>query len=704
MTDASSRHVLRGGGETLLFEVRDGRPRLVAWGAGLDPAALDPRWFDPATPHGMLDAGEALDLVPQAGLGYAGAPGFEVSRAVAAGLTQAVCTEVRERVGGLEFRLEDAAAGVLLTLEVELDGETGVASFASRIANTGETPLQVQTLAAITLPVPGDEVLAFSGRWAREMQFERRRLGAGAWVHEGRTGRTSHHAPPFLVVGQPGFDDDTGEVFAVHLAWSGNHTMRVERLRDGRVALQAAALLLPGEIVLEPGEAFDSPRLYVARADDGLNGLSHRLHRFVRSKVLPPGLATRPRPVTFSTWEAIYFDHQPTALETLAERAAALGVERFVLDDGWFRGRDNDRTSLGDWTADVSKYPDGLGPLIQRVNDLGMAFGLWVEPEMANARSDLLEAHPDWRLGDPDRVQPLGRQQYVLDLTRPEVSDAIFRQLDALLTEHPIAFLKWDMNRDLTHAVSRGRWAADAQTRAAYALIDRVRAAHPRVEIEACASGGARADYEILRRTERIWTSDCNDPIDRQQIQAAFALFFPAEVMGAHIGPETAHTTGRSTPLATRAMTAVFGHMGLELDLRALTPEDEAQVRAAIALHKRFRPLLHGGRRIRLRPLDDAMLAFMVADETRALVSVAQLASPRHPMPAPLRLPHLDPAAVWTVRWLNPPAHPERTMKVIPPLARGETLAATGALLATAGLPLPVLRTHEVAVFHLERR
>jgi len=477
----------------------------------------------------------------------------------------------------------------------------------------------------------------------------------------------------------------------------------VGRLGDGRVQVQAGELLLPGGMVLAPGERYRTPVLHVARSGEGLNGLSDRFHAFIRSRILSDRLAKRPRPVHFNTWEAVYFRHDPDVLADLVQRAAAVGVERFVLDDGWFRGRDDDRTSLGDWTPDPGKYPDGLGPLIARVQAAGMAFGLWVEPEMANADSDLLRAHPDWILGEPGRDQPLGRGQYVLDLTRPEVFETILAQLDRLLADNAIDYLKWDMNRDLTHPVSGGRAAVHRQTRAVYALIDALKARHPAVEIESCASGGGRADYEILRRTDRIWTSDCNDPLERQAIQRGFGLFFPPEVMGAHVGPRRSHTTARETSMALRAWTALFGHFGIEADLREMTDRELETLRAVIAVYKQHRALLHGGRTLRLVHVDPGMTATMIANPGGALVSAAQTATPQTPTLAPLRLAGLDAAARYSVRLLNPPRHPGRTMKSAPAALGGTAVPASGAALMATGLPLPVLRAEEIAVFHIAR-
>ena len=553
------------------------------------------------------------------------------------------------------------------------------------------------------MPVPDHgELLAFGGRWAREFTTHRIALPVGGFVSEGRTGRTSHHAPPYLIVGEPGFGEHHGAILAIHLAWSGDHRMAAERLRDGRVQLQAGELFLPGEVSLAPGEVYETPWLNAARSDAGLNGLSDRFHPFVRHTILG-GRLEKPRPVHFNTWEAVYFRHDLDELKALADMAAGVGAERFVLDDGWFKGRHGDTAGLGDWTPDPGKYPDGLGPLIDHVTGLGLEFGLWVEPEMANADSDLLRAHPDWVLGDPDREQPLGRGQYVLDLTRAEVAENLFGQIDALLGAHPIAYLKWDMNRDLTHAVSGGKPASRRQTLAVYALIDRLHAAHPGVEIESCASGGGRADYEILKRTDRIWTSDCNDPFERQAIQRAFSIFFPPEVMGAHVGPAASHTTARTTSLDFRAMTALFGHFGIEADVRDFSEADRAALAAVIALHKAHRGTLHGGRLVRQTTTDPGAAAFLVIGPDEALASYAQLETPPHATPAPFLLLGLDPDADHEVRLLNPPTRPRTSMKTAPTLALGEPLTASGRLLEQVGLPLPILRAGEIAVFHLRR-
>jgi alpha-galactosidase len=598
--------------------------------------------------------------------------------------------------------LNDADLAATLYLELTLDQKTGVLTCCTKLTNTGNDGLKLDWLAGLTLPTEFADLVLFDGRWALEFQPVRQYLHSGQIVKENRTGRTSHHCPPFLIAGERGFGENHGAVVALHFAWSGNHKFIAERLRDGRIQLQCGALLAPGEIILKNGENWESPPVYVARGSCGLNDVTRKLHSFVRQNILSPRITRKPRPVHFNTWEAVYFQHDMAALTELVELAANVGAERFVLDDGWFKGRINDSAGLGDWEVDRTKYPDGLKPLIDRVIASGMEFGLWVEPEMANSDSDLMRAHPDWVLGLKDRPQPLGRGQYILDLTRPEVVNAIFDKIDALLREYPISYLKWDANRDTSHGVSGGRPAIFAQTQALYGLLDRIRDAHPDLEVESCASGGARADYAMLTRAERIWTSDCNDPYDRQTIQRGFSIFFPPEVMGCHFGPPRAHTTGREASAAFRAYTAFFGHMGIEANLLSLTTHERRKLASVIGEHKRWRDHLHRAQIIRLEHDDSTICAFAAIDREKALVSVAHLASSPYPLPAPLRVFGLE-RGNWSVRQLNVPPGFQSRVKYAPALTRGEPVILPEPALREFGLPLPVMSVGEAALFVLTR-
>jgi alpha-galactosidase len=432
---------------------------------------------------------------------------------------------------------------------------------------------------------------------------------------------------------------------------------------------------------------------YTTRGES-LPAVVQALHAQVREKVLRwPGGAMRPRPVTLNTWEGTYFAHDVANLTAQATAAAALGIERFVLDDGWFGQRDDDTSSLGDWVVDRRKYPHGLRPLAEHVVGLGMEFGLWFEPEMVSPESELFREHPDWALQIAGRPLLLSRQQLVLDLSRPEVSEHLSAAMHAVLSSCPIGYIKWDMNRDLTHAGdAEGRAAAGRQTRAFYALVERIRAAHPGIEIESCASGGGRADYGALARTHRIWTSDCTDALERLDIQRGAGLFLPPEIMGAHVSASPNHQTGRRHSLAFRALVALPYHFGVELNPLVMDPAERAELAGWIALHKRYRALFHGGRSQTFAPVDGRHAHVAVARDGReAVLIVAQGAQQLREQPAPLRLP-LDPGRHYRATMPGPQAHPPFVRshpRQMAQLQGGEALS--GAVLAQVGLALPPL-------------
>jgi alpha-galactosidase len=413
----------------------------------------------------------------------------------------------------------------------------------------------------------------------------------------------------------------------------------------------------------------------------------------------------KPRPVHYNTWEAVYFDHDTEKLKELATRAAALGVERFVLDDGWFGARRHDMAGLGDWIVSDAVYPNGLGPLVDHVTGLGMEFGIWFEPEMLNPDSDLYRAHPDWVLQIEDVPQVPFRTQYVLDISRVEVADYLFERIDAILSDHEISYIKWDMNRDLSHpGGADGQAKAVAQVHALYALLDRIRTAHPDVEIESCASGGARADMGVLAHSDRVWTSDSNDALDRQHIQRGASYFLPPEILGCHVGPAHCHVTGRRLSMAMRAATALTGHMGLELNLLTERQTDLDQLKRAIALHKRHRDLLHDGDLHRL-DTDPRHLAFGVVarDKSEALFSFAYMTGDPNVLPGRLRFAGLDHERKYHLRLV----WPEHWQAVKAPSLiehldlAGAGAVCTGAALMQAGMQLPHTQPETCLLFYL---
>ncbi len=691
---------LDGAAVTLVLATAGGVAALY-WGPRLpddvDPAGvalLGHRGEAPASPS----VPPLLALTPQAGDGWPGRPGLAAHREGQGWASLCRLEGVQATPTRVVLVSRDAANGLVLEHELAIEGNVLVAT--TRLTNAGDGVLAVESLAAPVLPIPGfvADLIGFEGRWAGEFQLRRQARPMGALVRENRRGRTSHDAFPGIIACTATTGEAQGLAYGWHLGWSGNHRLAVETLSDGRALVMAEALYLPGEIRLAAGETLTSPALYASVSDAGLSALSRQFHDYLRARPEHARLRAKPRPVHYNSWEAVYFDHDPAVLAELAARAAAVGVERFVLDDGWFKGRRSDRAGLGDWTVDAGVYPDGLAPLIATVRDLGMEFGLWVEPEMVNPDSDLYRAHPDWVLGVAGAAQLDFRHQLVLDCGRAEVRDHLFGVLDALLRDHAIAYLKWDMNRDLSHpGGGDGRAGAVAHVAGVYTLLARLRAAQPAVEIESCASGGGRADYGVLAFTDRIWTSDSNDAIDRLAIQRGFSHFFPPEVMGAHVGPATCHITGRRLSMGLRVATALFGHMGMELDLRELDDRDAAGLAAGVAVHKAHRALIHGGDLVRI-DAEAGINAFAIVapDKREALLSWTVVTEAPGYFGAPLRLAGLDAGAEYRVIRVWPPR-----LGADWPATDGAVVA--GALLMQAGLQPPRLRPETAVVLHLQQ-
>lgn len=698
-------HALHSATTTVLVTHDDDVPRVLHWGRRIDAAALDDAalaaLLDAPVPHGSLDVVPPVSLLPEHVRGWAAYGGIAGHRGDGTAWVPLLArTSSHGDESSFTWTGTDAIAGLTVAITVALD-EHGVLSIATSLTNDGDDPYTLDALAPVVpLPTRAAEAMVLTGRWAHELQATRHELGPFALVRDSRKGRTSHESQPTIALGTRGFGEQEGEVWLAHLAWSGNHHVSVETLPDGRRALSLSDLLLPGEGILAPGETYDAPAILGTWSGDGLTTASRQFHAHVRGRASHP---RTPRPILLNTWEAVYFDHDVTALQRLADVAAEVGVERFVLDDGWFRGRDDDTSSLGDWYVDERKYPHGLGELADHVVGLGLQFGLWVEPEMVNPDSDLYRAHPDWVLHVADHEPVLARHQLVLDLGRTEAYDYILERLDALLDELPIAYLKWDHNRELVAAAHRGgRAGVRRQTLALYALLDELKRRHPGVEIESCSSGGGRIDLGIAARTDRFWTSDCNDAVERQTIQRGFSYLLPPELMGAHVGGAWSHTTARTQTLPFRAATALFGHLGFEWNLSTATAEDRAGVAQVIEVHKRFRPLLHGGQVVRVEHSDpSALLHGVVSDDrSEALYCYAQLAASALTVPLPARLVGLDPARSYRVeRVLLPGANWD--MQRHHPGWYDAPVELPGDVLAEVGLPLGVHVPEQATLIHV---
>jgi alpha-galactosidase len=649
-------------------------------------------------PSFMLDFDQPLTLVPTFGVGWFGQSALLAHRdgqAFAQAITRCE-VEWLEPGRAVVLHLTDAVAALSLDVKLRLDEASDVLVASTTLTNLGDTMLDVQWLAAATLPLPGrcDSVRSYAGQHVHEFLLQTDPLARSIWRRENRRGRTSHDCFPGAVVTTPGATEDSGLVFGAHLAWSGNHQQTIEWLHDGQYQWQLGEWLAPGEGRLAPGCTLETPEVVATLSKAGYNGLAANFHTELRARLDWPEGEMRPRPVHLNTWEGFYFDVHPEPVKELATAAAELGIERFVLDDGWFHGRHHDRAALGDWWPDETKFPEGLGELVRHVNELGMEFGLWVEPEMVNPDSDLFRAHPDWALQLHGRPLITARNQLVLDISRPEAADYLFGKIDALLRAHPIRYLKWDHNRDLTTAGLADRLPGyRAQVLAAYALMARLRAAHPEVEIESCSGGGGRIDFAVLRHTHRVWTSDCIDALSRVDIQRGFLQFFPPEIMGAHVGTYPAHTTGRTQNMAFRAAVALPGHLGVELDARHLDEAERRELRAWIALYKDCRERLHHGRVWQGKTEDGVVWqAHGEADGSDLLLLAYRVKPTDHRYTPVLRLPMLDTGVRYRVQEVLPadgaPAGQHGTAPFFETL-RTEGLSLDGAWLAQAGLPLP---------------
>jgi alpha-galactosidase len=772
--------VLRAGGTCVVLDVAaPDLPRVRHWGADVtlpDPAGLLAA-LDPAVPHGGLDAPWPLTVLPGAADGWPGRPalrghrpggavadaagdaggmgaggavvggavaGGAVARGAAAGRVGAggdvaggvvgrpgiggvgafprwTVGRVEARTSAVRVEATDADLGLALALELALQ-PSGVLVVSSVLRNTGGTGYLLDALTPL-LPVPAraGELLDLTGRWCREHAPQRSPLHVGVRARETWRGRPGHDGTPVLVAGTPGFGFRHGEVWGVHVAWSGNAVHLAERVPEGRIVIGGGELGLPGELLLPPGGSYSAPPLVAAWSDAGLDGLSARLHGAVRARTHHP---RTPRPLVLNTWDAVFFDHSLDRLTALADRAAAVGVERFVLDDGWFTGRRVDTSALGDWTVDAGVWPSGLHPLVEHVRGLGMQFGLWVEPEMVSPDSALARAHPGWILAAPGRAPRPQRHQDVLDLARPDAFAHVLDRLDALVTEYALDALKWDHNRDLVEPVHAGRPGAHAQTAAVYRLMDELRRRHPRLEIESCAAGGGRADLGVLARADRVWGSDTSDPVERQQIQRWTGLLLPPELVGAHVGGPVAWTTGRACDLGFRLVTALFGHAGIEWDLAAATPAELDRIRAWAGLYRELRGLLHSGVTVRAdHPGDGTLLHGVVgapeAGGTPAVVGASgmggtsgvgeapgavfaylRLETARDAVAPPLLLPGLAAGVRYRARVRTEVGDVPRNGVAQPPwLATGVEL--TGDALGRVGLAAPLLHPGQAIVLHL---
>ncbi|MCT8158903.1 alpha-galactosidase [Pseudoruegeria sp. SHC-113] len=672
---------LDDGRQSLAFAADTGLPEVFYWGAAL-PEGEDLQALYAASRSdvtgGMLDDNPPLTICPESSATFPGQPGLRLRDAKGHALAPRFA--LRDVVAGMQslsFDLEDAALGLRYSAAFSLDAETKMLTAQASLES--EAPVIVEWFAAPVLPAPqqADEIIDFSGSWIGEFRENSTPWAPGLRVRESVLGRTDHAHFPAAILPETGANNTQGAAYALHLGWSGGHRMIAEELPDGRRQIQLGTASGSHRA---PVKALATPKLYATWSGAGMNGCATAFQHHLRDRVITWPKPDAPRPVHYNCWEAIYFDHDLATLTEIADIAADLGAERFVLDDGWFGKRDDDTTSLGDWQIDPRKWPDGLTPLIDHVHGLGMSFGLWFEPEMVNEDSDLYRAHPDWLLGAPDQLR--GRQQLVLNMALPEVRDYLYGCIAAVLQSHAIDYIKWDHNRVLPVSDA-------AQAEGFYDLLARLRAAFPETEIESCSSGGGRIDFGVMEHCQRVWLSDSNDALERQRIQHAAARFLPSAVTGSHVGPRHCHTSGRVLSMPLRAWTAAQRHMGFEMDPRELTAEEAASLKSATAWYKANRDWMMAGSILRLDAPDPAITAEqqIASDGSRFALFAAHTEASTQILPRPLRLTGLAPDARYEVRLATATDVP--ALSRTPNALKDGPVTLTGAALMQQGLRLP---------------
>ena len=691
---------------SIIFEEGDETLSILHWGkkiAGLEASGFQALSNSLRKPHfhGGLDVSPRNLVLREHSRGFIGHPALRGHRGGVASSNRFVLKSATQKDNSLIAIFADPIAQLEIELSYTLT-PSDVLLIDGKVTNKGSGDYFLEHfLYWLPLTEQADQVLDFYGHWTKERQPQRRDIAYGLTSREGFEGRSGHDYTITQVALNTSTNFRSGQAWSLAMAWSGNNIHHVERLIDGSKAIGAGEYLLPGEVILKAGESYQAPRAVASFSDEGLDGITSNHYDWIRGRSNHI-TKVRPRPLTLNMWEAVYFEHSFDGIKKIVDKAAEIGVERVVLDDGWFGSRRDDKMGLGDWVISKDVWPDGLQPIIKYINDKGIEFGLWFEGEMVNADSDLYRAHPDWILQEPGRIPVEGRWQQVLDLTKEGAYNHVLNQVDAVLTENNIAYIKWDHNRHLTDPISDGRPVARKQTEAIYRIFDELKRRHPGLEIESCASGGGRVDLGMIEHADRFWTSDQNDPLERQQIQRWTAMVIPPEFLGTHIGPTVGHQMHRTHDISFRAINALFGHAGIEWDITEASEREIATLKDFAAFYKQNRDLLHSGNVVRSDVIQsNAYLYGTVSkDKKHAIFSYMQLTSLDNFGPVLAAFDGLDAKTKYTISINEKLSAPSFLQKGAP--GWWPSVQLTGEQLAVIGLELPVLRPETGLLFEVK--
>lgn len=568
----------------------------------------------------------------------------------------AVYAESESEAQTLELTLKDDYAGLTVRLLYTVFADHSAITRSVRFEHRGDAPLRLEQALSATVDFADSDydTLHLSGAWARERHVQRRPLTPGAALSlESRRGSSSHQANPFLALLRPGADEDHGDVYGFSLVYSGSFSATADVEQFGQTRVSIGINPFDFSWLLEPGQSFQTPEAVLVYSGEGLGGMSRTYHRLYRTRLCRGVYRDQARPILVNNWEATYFDFDADKIATIAKAAGPLGIELFVLDDGWFGRRDKDDSSLGDWFEDRRKLPEGLADLAGRVNKEGLQFGLWVEPEMISPDSELYRKHPDWCLHAPGRRRTEGRNQLILDLSRPEVCDYLYETLSTVFSSAPISYVKWDMNRNMTEIASanarpeRQQETAHRYMLGLYNLLERLTSRFPDILFESCSGGGGRFDPGMLFYMPQTWTSDNTDAVERLAIQYGTSIVYPASSMGAHVSAVPNHQVDRITSLAIRGDVAMSGNFGYELDLTKFSESESRLAARQIAQYKEIRTLVQQGEMYRLlSPFEgsgETAWMFVSEDQTEAFVAYFRVLAKPNPPISRLTLRGLNP-------------------------------------------------------------
>lgn len=556
----------------------------------------------------------------------------------------------------LEIDLKDELTGVAVTLSFTVFHAYDVLARSMLVKNEGDKPFELNNVqSSMRLPADKYEILHLKGAWGRERQARRLPMGEGTYAIKSRRGASGHENNPFMAVLKPHTTEDQGDVYAMNHVYSGSFSAAVDVGIDNEPTMMIGMCSDVFGWQMAPGAVFQSPEALFVYAPDGLNGLSHRMHPFIRQRICRGKWRDLPRPILVNNWEATYFGFNYDKLIAIAKRGAEIGCELFVLDDGWFGKRNSDDCSLGDWVVNEGKLEGGLKRIAESINALGMQFGLWFEPEMVSPDSDLYRAHPDWCLHVDGRDRTEARNQLILDMGRKEVQDYIIDIVSSVLRSAPISYVKWDMNRNMSEGFScvlPAKQRMESQHRymlGLYRVMEEITSAFPEVLFESCSGGGGRFDCGMLYYMPQTWTSDDTDARERTRIQYGTSLIYPCSAMGAHVSAVPNHQTNRVTPFKTRCDVAMGGNFGFELDLSKQTEEDLATAKAAVEMVKKLRTTMQQGVYTRLlNPFEnDGRAAWQFSDDSRVIVCLYQEHQQPNAQPYRVKLRSLDPEATY---------------------------------------------------------